>query len=48
MFLLLDVKIIVKTITSVLKHDNVFVSEDNKPIENKSEDLEVNKEAIHK
>ena len=45
---LLDVKIIVKTITSVLKHDNVFVSEDNKPIENKSEDLEVNKEAIHK
>lgn len=45
---LLDVKIIVKTITSVLKHDNVFVSEENKPIENKSEKLEANKEAIHK
>lgn len=45
---LLDAKIIIKTVASVLKHDNVFVSEENKLIENKSEDLEVNRETIHK
>ena len=45
---LLDAKIIIKTGASVLKHDNVFVSEENKLIENKSEDLEVNRETIHK
>ena len=39
---------LIKTVASVLKHDNVFVSEENKLIENKSEDLEVNRETIHK
>lgn len=45
---LLDVKIIVKTITSVLKHVMCLFQRTINLSKNNHEDLEVNKEAIHK